>query len=524
MPVRQYIGARYVTKVYENSQNPQSAEWEAGVSYEPLMLVTYNYGSYLSKKSVPATVGNPASNPIYWVETGAYNGQITNLQNQINDLKKLGAYINVKYFGATGDGTTDDTVAINAAIDYINDNFIKGAALYFPAGIYKVTSTIQLRYNGDLGGISILGDSQYTSIIEAAGDFDLISYSGDDTVPDYDGYLWGVRVEDIYLKYYGGSSTHTGIDVRYATFFTMKNVRIRYFKTGVYLSNVGDSIFQGVNVSANVAGARGIDTGDRSVSNAFRDCIFAASGNATGINADTWGIYAERGDTADMTINHLEVGHATGGIYIDGQNDNHPSADVNIYGLVCDEVSFGIRIKNYNRTGNMNIIGGWINTQKVAGNKGIDIYNSECINISNVQFASNIIASGALPETHGVYIRDNTSSNIKVDGCIFRNQSSIANNAGSGGTGAKFLTATNNKQIIDSGLSIASTAIINYGDHAVMIGNSFSGVVSRYIYNGPNATNSIMSLNTADGGATSSYPYNNDSGATTVNQNNVDGA
>lgn len=87
MSVRQYIGARYVTKIYENSLDPSSAEWEAGVTYEPLTLVTYNYSSYLSKKAIPGSVGDPASNPAYWVVTGAYNGQIASLQSQIDALQ-----------------------------------------------------------------------------------------------------------------------------------------------------------------------------------------------------------------------------------------------------------------------------------------------------------------------------------------------------------------------------------------------------------------------------------------------------
>lgn len=86
MAIRQYIGARYVIKVYENSQDPSSAEWEADVTYEPLTMVTYLNSSYLSKKDVPGSVGNPANNPSYWVVTGAYNGQIAALQNQIDTI------------------------------------------------------------------------------------------------------------------------------------------------------------------------------------------------------------------------------------------------------------------------------------------------------------------------------------------------------------------------------------------------------------------------------------------------------
>ena len=84
--IRQYIGARYTIKIYENSQDAGSAEWEANTSYEPLVMVTYNNSSYLSKKDVPASIGNPAQNPLYWIVTGAYNGQIAALQAQIDAI------------------------------------------------------------------------------------------------------------------------------------------------------------------------------------------------------------------------------------------------------------------------------------------------------------------------------------------------------------------------------------------------------------------------------------------------------
>lgn len=84
--IRQYIGARYVFKIYENSQDPSSAEWESGVTYEPLTIVTYLNSTYASKKDVPGSVGDPASNPAYWVVTGAYNGQIAALQQQIDTI------------------------------------------------------------------------------------------------------------------------------------------------------------------------------------------------------------------------------------------------------------------------------------------------------------------------------------------------------------------------------------------------------------------------------------------------------
>ena len=85
----QYIGARYVIKVYENSTNPSSAEWQPNVNYEPLTLVTFNMGSYLSKTDVPASIGNPADNGEYWTQTGFYNGQIGYLEHEVERLKNL---------------------------------------------------------------------------------------------------------------------------------------------------------------------------------------------------------------------------------------------------------------------------------------------------------------------------------------------------------------------------------------------------------------------------------------------------
>ena len=86
MAVRQYIGARYTIKIYENSLDPTSAEWESGFAYEYLTLVTVNNDVYLSRKDVPSSIGTPSANGAYWVQMGNFNGQISNLQNQINTI------------------------------------------------------------------------------------------------------------------------------------------------------------------------------------------------------------------------------------------------------------------------------------------------------------------------------------------------------------------------------------------------------------------------------------------------------
>lgn len=81
---RQYIGARYVPKFYTNSLGGN--DWQQGVAYEALTVVTYNGNSYTSKVPVPASVGNPSANPEYWVATGIYSAQVEVLRQQVEGL------------------------------------------------------------------------------------------------------------------------------------------------------------------------------------------------------------------------------------------------------------------------------------------------------------------------------------------------------------------------------------------------------------------------------------------------------
>ena len=59
---------------------------------------------------------------------------------------KLRQYISVKDFGAVGDGVTDDTAAIQAALNAVTDetfgNVQAVQRIYFPAGVYLVSSTL----------------------------------------------------------------------------------------------------------------------------------------------------------------------------------------------------------------------------------------------------------------------------------------------------------------------------------------------------------------------------------------------
>lgn len=76
-------------------------------------------------------------------------------------LSKNSDFLSLKDFGAVGDGTTNDTAAIQRAVDYSSAN---GVGIYAPSGRYKV-DTIILKPNMSLRGEYIGNEGKGTSFL-----------------------------------------------------------------------------------------------------------------------------------------------------------------------------------------------------------------------------------------------------------------------------------------------------------------------------------------------------------------------
>ncbi len=90
------------------------------------------------------------------------------------EFPKDAGVINVRDFGAKGDGVTDDTAAINAAIAASGDDtraiFWQDKIVYFPSGTYLVSSPIHKLYKEGryASGMVLMGQSRYKTIIKLA--------------------------------------------------------------------------------------------------------------------------------------------------------------------------------------------------------------------------------------------------------------------------------------------------------------------------------------------------------------------
>lgn len=74
--------------------------------------------------------------------------------------------VNVREFGAKGDGATDDTLAIQGAINYVAGN---GGQVFIPSGTYMISTPLQINTNGValVGAARGSSDSNLGTIIRA---------------------------------------------------------------------------------------------------------------------------------------------------------------------------------------------------------------------------------------------------------------------------------------------------------------------------------------------------------------------
>jgi len=132
-------------------------------------------------------------------------------------------YYNVLLFGAKGDGTTNDSTAINNALTYVKTN---GGTLYFPPGVYLCQ------------GLRLDSNTKYYSVLGAGKDlvtFKHLNGSGTmftDAGPGTIGYsLEGFTLDMQYSVYLSPTANH-GFSIQKRSNVTLRNIHITNFYNG----------------------------------------------------------------------------------------------------------------------------------------------------------------------------------------------------------------------------------------------------------------------------------------------------
>jgi len=188
-----------------------------------------------------------------------------------------GAAVNVKDFGAVGDGVTDDTTAIQAALDFCKSNKV---VCYIPGGFYQV-SQLQVP-NGvivqgcGIGQFGIAGDDDNVTVLQqiAGTEDDLVIFKT--KFQDSFERIWNGGIKDLILMGDSGGTTGRGISFRksgdrtsdsiYAIIagnYFLQNLLIRQFpEDGIYVRRgvTGNVVFRDIGTYFNGGYGINVDT------------------------------------------------------------------------------------------------------------------------------------------------------------------------------------------------------------------------------------------------------------------------
>lgn len=243
-----------------------------------LGVVIHKGGSVVKASTYTLTISGPFEAGLYQV----FSGFTTVTLSQVKQFYP-------QWFGATGDGTTNDSVAIQAAINAVSG--AGGGTVFFPVGTYLVHTGLTGASN-----VNLIGAGQASIIQAGASDITLITAT---TKSNF-------HVADLLLD--GGGQTtdiYTGIDGAFgilldnATHCSVRNVRIRHMgvvkSVGDPTSDAGYGGF-GILVQA-TTGA----TNDILIDNCYVEEI-ASGGNTRGDGIYIGGQHADAGETTKNVV------------------------------------------------------------------------------------------------------------------------------------------------------------------------------------------------------------------------------
>ncbi len=298
--------------------------------------------------------------------------------------------LNVRNFGATGNGITDDTAAFAAAITQVNAQLAAGtpATLYIPAGVYFINGATSLP-TFSRGG-SLVGDGPHKTYVRLGPSYagDLFSWSEAWALNAYNGTSLspgadqaGPTIEGLSVLGDRGISGQQNAFVFYDRddFITMRDVHVYFLK--------GRGLYMGV--AKNVPGHAYVRESK------FTNLLFWQCGNASVSAVEITSVGPAGEDaTNELSFYGLDVIGPTGrGLVIRNTNASIPVRLIRFFGLRAE--GGGANAGDLVTIGDSTLTGGVNNVQ---------IYGFESNNTASGYTALRFTASSAAAQPYNILV------------------------------------------------------------------------------------------------------------------------
>ena len=310
-----------------------------------------------------------------------------------------GGTFNVKSFGAVGDGSNDDTEAIQAVFDAAPD----GSVVFFDNGSYKTTSQLTVS-----NSITIQGSGQYTC------EFLVLGASGIKVNKKNNFRMFDIDVAAS-VRHTATANTFIGIEVDGDNTLRpfnhiYRNVYVDGFRTAFRSDFLWSSVFDNFRSGS---GATGIHARYLSVNNVVANCSLRGAGAA-----GDRGIWLEGVPTAsegwfihDSLIYGFELG-------ILGQGVTHVHVNNNIidYNVVSGVVINSDGTNDFG--GNWTVCGNYIAMSGAEGNAAIESDNAilNSSNRGNQIYGNHILVYPTRACNHGIWMQGAQAKNNTIIG------------------------------------------------------------------------------------------------------------